>query len=375
MTDVTVYTPHEVIDRATVIVNKDRISGIKEGTSTRGETLKGALVAPGFVDLHIHGYGGFDTNSGDPEALLSLAEVLARFGVTAFLPTAVTAPREGLLRAAEAVAEAIRAQGDRPRGARILGLHLEGPYINPGKAGAQNRDFIREPDWEEFLSIWKASGGNIRAITVAPELPGALPFIAKASELGVTVSIGHTEATYEQAEAAIRAGARRATHLFNAMPRVHHRNPGAAVACLLASEVVAELIADLVHVSAPMLRLAWRVAGPERISLVTDAIPAGGLPDGSYELGGLPVEVKDGVARLGNGALAGSTLTMNRAVRNMVSIGVPLREALAMATAVPARADHRWDLGILAPEARADFLVLDRELHVQRVYIGGERVF
>ena len=374
LTGIEIYTPREVIRPATLEVEGGRVRRISEGVSRRGEDLKGALVVPGFIDVHIHGYGGHDTNSGDPDELLALARLLPRYGVTAFVPTTVTASHEELLRISRAVAEAMKTQGDRPRGARILGLHLEGPYINPEKAGAQNSSHIRPPDWDEFLQYWDAAEGNIRAVTVAPELPGALEFIKKAVELGVTVSIGHTAATYDEARAAIATGARRATHLFNAMPPIHHRSPGAAVACLLSPEVVVELIADLVHVAGPMLELVWRVAGPERVTLVTDAIPAGGLPDGGYRLGGLDVEVRNGVARLENGALAGSTLSLDRAVRNTVSLGVPLVEALAMATAVPAAAVGAGELGSLEPGKHADFLVLDPEFNLLRVYIGGERV-
>ena len=374
LTGALIVTPSQVLGPATLEIEGGLVRRIRAGKAARGEDLKGAIVAPGFIDLHIHGYGGHDTNSGESEELLALARLLPHYGVTAFVPTSVTASHEELLRVSRAVAEAVRAQGDRPRGARILGLHLEGPYINPEKAGAQNSSHIRPPDWDEFLQYWDAAEGNIRAVTVAPELPGALEFIKKAVKLGITVSVGHTTATYDEARAAIAAGARRATHLFNAMPPIHHRAPGATVACLLAPEVVVELIADLIHVAGPMLELVWRAAGTERVALVTDAISAAGLPDGHYALGGLEIEVREGVARLENGALAGSTLSLDRAVRNMVSLGVPLPQALAMATVVPAAAVGARELGSLEPGRRADFLVLDRELNIQRVYIGGERV-
>ena len=254
-------------------------------------------------------------------------------------------------------------------------MHLEGPYINPEKAGAQNSSHIRPPDWDEFLQYWDAAEGNIRAVTVAPELPGALEFIKKAVKLGITVSIGHTAATYEETKAAIAAGARRATHLFNAMPPIHHRAPGATVACLLAPEVVVELIADLIHVAGPMLELVWRTAGTERVALVTDAIPAAGLPDGDYSLGGLRVRVHGGIPRLEDGTLAGSSLTMDQAVRNAISLGVPLQEALIMASYTPARACGEADIGLLRPGNRADLIVLNPEsLAVERVYLGGRRL-
>jgi len=375
LTGARVYTPLEVVEPATLIIDRGRIASLRAGRSPRGEDLKGHIVAPGFVDLHVHGYAGYDATSGEPDLLLSLARVLARHGVTAFIPATVTGPHEVLLRAAKAIAEAIKAQGESPDGARILGLELEGPYINPERKGAQNADFIRAPDWDEFLEYWDAARGKIRTITLAPELPGALEFIERASRLGMVVSLGHTNASYEEAKAAIAAGATRATHLFNAMPPLHHRAPGVVAACLESPQVVVELVWDLVHVAPPMLRLAWRLAGSLRTALITDAIAAGGLPDGCYTLGGLAVEVKEGVPRLENGVLAGSTLTMDQAVRNAVAVGVPLREALIMASLAPARACGEPSLGILRPGSQADFVVLDpEELVLKRVYLGGRRL-
>ena len=373
LTNLELHTPGEILRPATLEAEGGVIQRIYRGKISQGEDLRGAIVAPGFVDIHIHGYGGFDTNAGDPEELLSLAELLPRFGVTAFLPTAVTAPHQELLRVCRALAEAMESQRAKPTGARILGLHLEGPYLNPAKAGAQNPEFIREPSWREFREYWEACGGRLKAITVAPELPGALEFIEKAAGLGVVVSIGHTAASYERTWEAIRAGARRATHLFNAMTPIHHRTPGAAVACLLAPEVVVELICDLVHVAPPMLRLAWKAAGPERIAVVSDAIPPGGLPDGEYVFGGRRVEVRKGVAWAEEGTLAGGTLCLDRAVRNLHSLGIPSRDVLLMVTSVPAQAAGLGGVGVLGPGAPADFLVLDPELNLERVYVAGTR--
>ncbi|MBC7098985.1 amidohydrolase family protein, partial [Candidatus Bipolaricaulota bacterium] len=264
LTGARVYTPLEVVEPATLIIDRGRIASLRAGRSPRGEDLKGHIVAPGFVDLHVHGYAGYDATSGEPDLLLSLARVLARHGVTAFIPATVTGPHEVLLRAAEATAEAIKAQGESPDGARILGLELEGPYINPERKGAQNAEFIRAPDWDEFLEYWDAAREKIRTITLAPELPGALEFIERASRLGMVVSLGHTNASYEEAKAAIAAGATRATHLFNAMPPLHHRAPGVVAACLESPQVVVELVWDLVHVAPAMRRLAWRLAGSLR---------------------------------------------------------------------------------------------------------------
>ncbi len=375
LTNAQVYTPLEVVRPATLVIDRGRITSLRAGRSARGEDLKGHIVAPGFIDLHVHGYEGHDATSGEPDSLLLLARSLVRHGVTAFIPATVTGPHEALLRAAKAAAEAIKAQGESPDGARILGLELEGPYINPERKGAQNSNFIRKPNWDEFLEYWNAACEKIRTITVAPELPGALEFIEKAVALGIVVSLGHMNASYEEAKAAIAAGATRATHLFNAMPPWHHRAPGVVAACLESPQVVVELIWDLVHVAPPMLRLAWRLAGSFRTALITDAIAAGGLPDGTYTLGGLAVEAKEGVPRLKNGALAGSTLTMDQAIRNAVAIGIPLREALIMASLAPARACGEPSIGVIRPGSRADFVVLTpEEPTLERVYVGGRRL-
>ena len=370
-----VYTPLEVVRSATLVIDQGRITRLRTGRSARGEDLKEHIVAPGFIDLHVHGYEGHDATSGEVESLLSLAHSLVRHGVTAFIPATVTASHETILRAAKATAEAIKAQGRSLEGARILGLELEGPYINPERKGAQNPDFIRKPNWDEFLEYWNAACGRIRTITVAPELPGALEFIEKAVALGVVVSLGHTNASYEEAKAAIAAGATRATHLFNAMPPWHHRDPGVVIACLESPQVVVELICDLVHVAPAMFRLAWRLAGSLRTALITDAIEAGGLSDGTYTLGDLAVEVRGGVARLEDGTLAGSTLTMDQAVRNAVAVGIPLQDALIMASYTPARACGEPSIGLIYPGSRADFVVLTpEELTLERVYVGGRRV-
>lgn len=375
LTNAQVYTPLQVINPATLVISQGRIISLRSGLSTRGEDLQGKIVVPGFVDLHVHGYKGYDATSSEAETFLCLASLLIHHGVTAFIPATVTAPHEVILGAAKAAAEAIKAQGESPNGARILGLELEGPYINQERKGAQNAEFIRKPSWNEFLEYWAASCQKIRTITLAPELPGALEFIEKVSRFGVVVSLGHTNASYEEAKLAIAAGATRATHLFNGMAPMHHRAPGAVVACLESPQVVVELIWDLVHVAPPILKLAWRLAGSFRTALITDAISAAGLPSGSYKLGGLAVEVKEGVPRLANGTLAGSTLTMIEAVRNAVSSGIPLQEALIMASYTPAKACGEFLLGNLRPGSWADFLVLNQEdLSITRVYIAGRRL-
>lgn len=374
LTGATIYTPLEVLCPGTVCIESGYIAKIFPGVDKNGENLRGKIIGPGLVDLHIHGFKGYDVNAGTAEALLSLAHELIRYGVTAFIPAAVTAPHEELLRISKAVAEAMELQRTGEGGARILGLELEGPYINPERRGAQNSEFIRPPNWGEFLEYWRASGGKIRAITLAPELPGALAFIEKAAGLGVVVSLGHTNATYEEAKAAILAGTTRITHLFNAMPPFHHRCPGIVLASL-ESRVHLGIIADLVHISAPVLRFVWKISGAERVFLMSDAIPAAGLEDGIYSLGGLKVQVHSGVARLTDGTLAGSTITMDQGMRNLLAIGIPLMESWIMASYTPAQACRETNIGLLRPGMMADLVVLDAEsLRVERVYVGGQRV-
>ncbi|MEM3433926.1 MAG: amidohydrolase family protein, partial [Candidatus Methanomethyliaceae archaeon] len=217
--------------------------------------------------------------------------------------------------------------------------------------------------------------GGIRIVTLAPELPGAHELISWLTELGVIVSIGHTNASYEEAKAAIAAGARRATHLFNAMTPIHHRKPGAVIACLEAPNVYLEIIADLVHVAGPLVRLVWQLVGTGRIVAITDAIAAAGLPDGTYTLADQPMRVEGGVARLEDGRLAGSTLPLAKNVQNLVALGVPIPDALAMASSVPARSIGLPDMGTIFPGALADLVVLDHDLRVKRTYIAGKLVF
>jgi len=374
LTGATVYTPLEVLRPGTVYIEGGRIAKVFLGVDKSGENLEGKIIGPGLVDLHIHGLKGHDVNTGTAEALLSLARELVRYGVTAFIPTAVTAPHEELLRISKAVAEAVELQRAGEKGARILGLELEGPYINPERRGAQNPEFIRPPNWKEFLEYWRASNGKIRTITVAPELPGALAFIEKVRSLGVVVSLGHTNATYEEAKAAILTGATRITHLFNAMPPIHHRCPGIVLASL-ESRMHLGIIADLVHISAPVLRFVWKVSGEGRIFLMSDAISAAGLEDGYYSLGGLKVQVRSGVARLTDGTLAGSTLTMDQAIRNLLAIDIPLMDSWIMGSYTPAQACREPSIGLLRPGMMADLVVLDAEsLKVERVYVGGQRL-
>lgn len=337
-------------------------------------------VAPGFIDLQVNGGFGVDVATDDG-AIEALCAALPATGVTAFLPTVISAPLASYQRAAEALARAARAQARADSrsgraGAAPLGLHLEGPFLSPARAGAHPPADIAaaeaDPDlWGRLLDL-----DGVRLVTTAPERPGALARIAAARARGIAVSLGHTDATYDQLIAGIDAGAALVTHLYNAMSPFRHRHPGAAGAALTDDRVVVCLIADGAHCHPAAARLALRAAGPARVALVTDAMAAAGAGPGRYTLAGREVRVDDTTARLEDGTLAGSILTLDRAVRNAVAwAGATPAEALAMASAVPARALGLTDRGQLRAGARADLVLLDQGLEVVATYVGGREVF
>lgn len=325
----------------------------------------GAVVAPGYIDMHVHGCGGASALDG-LDGLIAMSRTLARHGVTTFLPTIEAASAQDMRKALEAVA---RHGKDLP-GARAPGAHLEGPFIGTQYKGALNSAHFLPPALEHYLSICEGLEDAVARITIDPALPGAIPFIQEISRRGVLVSIGHTDADADLCDAAILAGARMATHLFNAMPALHHRAPGPVGAALANADCAVELIADMVHIEPRVLKLAAAAKGHGRTALVSDAMAAAGMPDGAYALGGLRVLVKDGQARLSDGTLAGSTLFLDQAVRNMAQIGFPARQSVQMASAVPARL-----LGMKAGELRAgyaaDLVVLDEQLNVTRTFVAG----
>jgi len=323
------------------------------------------IIVPGFVDLHCHGGGGYTFTTGDVAQARGAAEFHLGHGTTTMLASLVSSPFE-LMR--DATAGFLPLVQERV----LAGVHYEGPYLSAARCGAQNPEFLRDPSAAELTELIKLGEGALRMVTIAPELPGAAEAIALLREHGVLAAIGHTDATYEQAKAGIAAGATVGTHLFNGMRPPHHREPGPVVG-LLDSVAVCELIADNVHLHPGMLAFAARAAGPDRAALITDAMDAAGMPDGDYELGGQQVVVADRVARLArNGSIAGSTLTMDVALRNAVEAGIPLADAAAMASTTPARALGLDDeVGALEAGLRADLVVLDAGLTVKRVLRAG----
>jgi N-acetylglucosamine-6-phosphate deacetylase len=330
--------------------------------------LGGMILAPGFIDLHVHGGGGAQFMGGDPAACRRAARFHAARGSTGLLATTVSAPREALAAAVHGIAEAM---ADEPV---ILGCHLEGPWLNPLRRGAHAEACLRAPDPAELHAL--TAPGVVRLISLAPELPGGLELVAAVVEAGAVAALAHTDATHAEAVAAIAAGARHATHLFNGMRPFHHRDPGVVGAVLDDDRVTCELIADGHHVHAAAMRLALRAKRTDRAALVTDATEAAGLPDGVFRLGGGTLRVVDGRAVTEDGRLAGTTLTMDAAVRHVHrSLGVPLGDAVALATTTPARVlglDERK--GRIAPGYDADLVVLDAELRPRATLLGGEWV-
>ncbi|WP_106237508.1 N-acetylglucosamine-6-phosphate deacetylase [Allonocardiopsis opalescens] len=329
--------------------------------------LGGRWVLPGLVDVHCHGGAGGSFPGADPEAAVAARRLHLEHGTTTLVASLVTAAPDTLLREVAVLAE-LADDGV------VDGIHLEGPYLSAARCGAHEPSLLRDPDIDELLALVKAARGHIRMITVAPELPGALEFVRVATDHGVTVAVGHTEAGYDQARAAFDAGARVATHLFNAMRPLHHREPGPIGAALTDDRVTVELINDGVHVHSAVQRLALKAAGTARTAFVTDAMAAAGLGDGAYRLGSLDVEVRDGVAVLAEGgAIAGSTIVLHEALRRAVDeLGLALPEAVRSVAPTPAAAVGLADrAGSLEAGRPADLVVLDDDLALRAVMRRG----
>jgi N-acetylglucosamine-6-phosphate deacetylase len=322
----------------------------------------GSIAAPGFVDLQVNGFAGVDFAAADLDGWRRAGAALLASGVTAFQPTFVSAPEQRLC-------EALRGMPATPLGPRLLGAHLEGPFLSPERCGTHDRAALATPDLALLRRL--LSAGPVHQMTLAPELPGALTLIDALVERGIVVSAGHTAATARQAAPAFDRGVTTVTHLFNAMELGTAREPGIALAALARRDVAVQLIVDGHHLAPETTLLAWAAAAG-RLALVTDAVAAAGAGDGAFTLGGRSVRAAGGVVRGAAGELAGSALTMLRAVRNLHALGIPLADALAAASAVPARIARRPDLGRLAPGAPADLVVLDDRLEIARILVEGD---
>jgi N-acetylglucosamine-6-phosphate deacetylase len=320
------------------------------------------IAAPGFVDLQVNGFAGVDFFAADSEGYRKAGEALLECGVTAYQPTFITSPEDELTAALREVPQ----NGAAPH---IIGAHLEGPFIARERLGTHPEESRRDPDCELLRRLLDA--GPVSHVTLAPELAGAYELMDLLRERGVTVSCGHSNATAAEAREAFARGAKTVTHIFNAMRPFAAREPGLAGAALVTGDVVVQVILDGVHLADDTARLVWQAAGG-RVAIVTDAIAAAGAGDGSYRLAGVDFEVENGVARRADHTLAGSTVPMLEAVRNLVALGAPLEAALGAATEVPARIARRPELGTLQPGAMADVVVLDDSLEIVRVLVGGE---
>jgi len=331
------------------------------------------IAAPGFIDVHIHGAGGHDVMEGTQSALDAISSTIGSHGTTSFLATTVTADPSAICKSSEEIASYIAQQHTRSRaGAEVLGIHFEGPFISPLRRGVHPPEWIRLPSAELLEKFIEAAKGNALLLTIAPELLGAMPCIDAARKAGMVVGMGHTDATYEQARAGLARGAHHAIHTYNAMRPFSHRDAGVIGAVLTSPEISAELIADGVHVDETAMRVLLQAKGADGVVLISDGISATGMPDGKYSLGGFEVTVSGGVCRNLEGKLAGSTLTLDRALRNIVNLGTPLREALRMLTVNPAKVlgiEHKK--GVLHANADADIVLLNDRLEVTQVYTRG----
>lgn len=371
-------TPDKTISQPVVVIDDGVITRIvsrAEEAAPPGEVedYSGATLIPAFFDVHIHGSGGADVMDATRDSLTTVGQFLARHGVGSYLATTVSAPVDTTLRSLNGLAKLIGSDID---GARPLGIHLEGPFISHAKRGAHAERDLLQPTVALFNRLWEAAEGHIRLMTIAPELPGANEVIARAVELGVRISLGHSNAGMEDTLRGVRAGATSATHTFNAMRRFDHRDPGILGVVLDRADLFAEIICDGLHVNPTVVRMFWKEKGADRAILVTDAMSATGMPDGNYRLGELDVRVKDGKCIIGEDTLAGSTLTMDRAVRNFAEFtGLGLDKVAMLATRNPARmTGFDSQVGSLEVGRAADFTVLSPKGEVVETILGGVRV-
>ena len=375
------YTPLEEIQNPLLVVEDGVISEVSSRSAKEVPAnvpvidFGDAVLAPGFVDVHIHGGAGVDLMRAAPSELSRMGKFLTTHGVTAYFPTTVAAPLDATCAALGRLADAIEAGANAGNGdgvqARPLGIHLEGPFLSHKRRGVHPPENLVTPTVEIFDRLWQAARGHVRMLTIAPEIPGAMKVISEAARRKVCVSIGHSDAEMPVAQEAVKAGARHATHTFNAMRPLDHRDPGIIAEVLTDDRLSADIIVDGIHVAPAVVKLFLQAKGRERAVLITDAISATGMPDGRYQLGPIEVDVKDGKCT-SNGSLAGSVLTMDRAMRNVTQFSNwSLRDAVRAGTLNPARAVELSDHGVLARGAKADFTVLSSNGDVLKTMVSG----
>ena len=357
--------------RADVKIDGEKISKIGNFSSEDGLDLTGLVVMPGLIDMHIHGCGGADTGDATPEALETMSQTLVKNGVTSFCPASMTLSFEELTK----IFANIDAMKDKVGGAYIHGANMEGPYIAMSKKGAQNPLYVRNPDKEEFKKLYEGCNGAIRVVDIAPECDGGDEFIKEIQPI-CPVSIAHTDAGYDDAVHAIELGVRHITHLFNAQSGLHHRKPGVVGAAFdvgRANGVRAELICDGFHIHPATLRIAFREMGEDGTVIISDSMKAAGCPDGDYDLGGQPVYVRDGKALLADGTIAASTSNVYKELKNVISFGIPEKQAVKSATINPAKAIRVDDkTGSIEEGKLADILVVDKDYNIKLVIVKGE---
>jgi len=369
----TVFTPLKMLKDVYILLEEGKIVKLAKTVPENVASVhsyENCIVAPGFTDIHMHGGFGFDIMCSSENDIRRLAEKLPETGVTSFIPSTVADSLETLRAVSEKVYSARKA-----RGSEIVGIHFEGPCLNVKMAGAQAREHIRPLSIDEVKALTSFSSDFRKRFTVAPEVEGGIEFIKGLRGLNVIVSIGHSDASYTQAVQAFSAGATIVTHIFNCMRVFHHRDPGLVGAALSSPKVYVEAILDLVHLHPATVHIVYKCKGPKKVVLVTDSMAGAGLPDGTYRLGCQEVVVKDGAPRLSDGSLAGSTLTMVKAVKNAVGVGIPFSRALEMASATPCRAMMLDRKGLIEAGFDADLVVLDKKFNVVATYIKGERLF
>ena len=363
------------IEKGSILIEDGIIKEINPSEINIQNTIdcKGLYVSPGFVDIHIHGAGGHDTMDGTFESINEISKTICKYGTTSFTPTTMTMSADDILKSMISIK---KAKIEGTDGAIVLGAHLEGPFISPSAIGAQNPNYLIAPSYENFELMTGNAMDAVVSITMAPEVEGAKELASILSSKGIRCSMGHTKATYEQAIDGIKHGFCHSTHLFNAMTGFTHREPG-VVGATFDSDITTETISDGIHISYPSLRVAYKQKGTDKTLLVTDAMCACGMPDGTYALGGQPVIVKNGAARLENGALAGSILTLNKAVKNIYdNTDYPLYEIIKMASyngAKYCRVDDRK--GQIKENFDADLTIFDENIDVKMTIIGGKIVY
>lgn len=360
------------IEKGSVLIENGKIKEINPNDCDDKNVIdaNGLYLSPGFIDVHIHGAGGHDTMDGTFEAINEIAKVIVKHGTTSFTPTTMTVGVEDIRKSMKVIKEA---KVNGTDGAIVLGAHLEGPFISPKAIGAQNPNYLIPPTLENYNAMVGDAEDAVVSITIAPEIPGAKELIRELSQRGIVCSIGHTKATYDEAMEGIKCGCGHSTHLFNAMTPFAHREPG-VVGAIFDSDITTETISDGIHVSYPSLRIAYKQKTSDKVLLVTDAMMACAMPDGMYALGGQDVVVKDGAARLLSGSLAGSILTLDKAVKNVYkNVGLPLYEAVKMATYNPARHCKVSDRkGLIREGYDADLVLFDEDINIKNVLVGGK---